>query len=204
MPAALQIKSSLHLSCQGSSSSVLRASTQLAARGAGLVKDDQCPLLGASNVVGFHLSIVVGQVSLQCRAADARRACREQEDVMQTCAARRRSSDGRTLRARVDDGARAVPAVLAGLEAAGLVARQGALPASYGRVGRLPAPADPRTTPAEPRMQFRLRGDDVGRDLAVLGDHRGGGLVAGRLEAEDQHRTASRSGGGQERRDPAT
>jgi ABC-2 type transport system ATP-binding protein len=29
--------------------------------------------------------------------------------------------DGRTLRARVDDGARAVPAVLAGLEAAGLV-----------------------------------------------------------------------------------
>ena len=30
--------------------------------------------------------------------------------------------DGRTLRARVDDGARAVPAVLAGLEAAGLVA----------------------------------------------------------------------------------
>jgi ABC-2 type transport system ATP-binding protein len=28
--------------------------------------------------------------------------------------------EGRTLRARVDDGARAVPAVLAGLEAAGL------------------------------------------------------------------------------------
>jgi ABC-2 type transport system ATP-binding protein len=31
------------------------------------------------------------------------------------------SLDGRTLRARVDDGARAVPAVLAGLEAAGLI-----------------------------------------------------------------------------------
>jgi ABC-2 type transport system ATP-binding protein len=36
--------------------------------------------------------------------------------------AREVSLDGRTLRARVDDGARAVPAVLAGLEAAGLVA----------------------------------------------------------------------------------
>ena len=36
------------------------------------------------------------------------------------------------------------------------------------------------------RVQLRLRGDDAGADLAVAGDERRRGLVATRLDAEDQ------------------
>ena len=38
-----------------------------------------------------------------------------------------------------------------------------------------------------PRVQLRLRGDDRGEDLAVLGDDGGSGLVAGGFEPEDGH-----------------
>ena len=45
---------------------------------------------------------------------------------------------------------------------------------------------------AEAGVQLRLRGDDARGDLPVLGDERGGGLVAGGLEPED-HSAASSS-----------
>jgi len=44
------------------------------------------------------------------------------------------------------------------------------------------------------RVQLRLRGDDVGQDLAVVRDDGRGRLVAGRLEAEDQALAGSRTG----------
>ena len=55
------------------------------------------------------------------------------------------------------------------------------------------AGGDFRHHAAEGRMLADLRQHDVGQNLAgpVLGplDHRGGGLVAGRLDAEHHHRS---------------
>jgi hypothetical protein len=39
---------------------------------------------------------------------------------------------------------------------------------------------------AEPRVQIRLRRDDIREELPVAGDERGRRLVTARLEAEDQ------------------
>ena len=41
------------------------------------------------------------------------------------------------------------------------------------------------------RVQLRLRGDDAGADLALVGDERGRSLVAARLEPENQLATGS-------------
>ncbi len=49
----------------------------------------------------------------------------------------------------------------------------------------VPARGDLGDDAAVARMQVGLGGDDVGPDLALLGDERGGRLVAGRLEREN-------------------
>ena len=50
---------------------------------------------------------------------------------------------------------------------------------------------DLRHDAAELPVEVRLRRDDVRSDLAVSGDEGGGGLVAGRLDAEDHETDAS-------------
>ena len=50
----------------------------------------------------------------------------------------------------------------------------------------MPPRRDLRDDAAVLRVQLRLGGDDVGEDLAVVRDERRSGLVAGRLEPEDQ------------------
>ena len=44
------------------------------------------------------------------------------------------------------------------------------------------------------RVQLGLRGDDVGKDLSVLGDERGSSLVTRGLQAEDHALAGSRTG----------
>ena len=58
----------------------------------------------------------------------------------------------------------------------------------------VPPRRDLRDDAAVLRVQLGLGGDDVGEDLAVVRDERRGGLVAGRLEPEDQALAGSRTG----------